>query len=878
MRSLLKSLAAKWKNHRESKTRRVLETLKIRYHTFRILLANNDRSLDLLRSLDRLLNSSVLPRQVLADEVEELLNVTYELVDGLNRLTEDRHAGLYAKHRGLSSAVRRTLEDILAAVPNAPGCIFLDDLTRDHRSLVGGKALSLGLLRQSGIPVPDGFVVTSAVCAEFLREKGLDSFIEEKLRAVEKSGPSARLSEDDAEAIRARIIRAPLPVELARQVQGALERLSPGATTAVSVRSCALVEDELRHTFAGQFKTVLNVTSPDAVETAIKEVIASNYSVRATAYRVHAGLPLARHDMAVLCQCMVRAKSAGVLFTVNPTAPESGRMLISAVPGLGLPAVGGAAPADIYRPLRDAPAREPMEAWAAVASKTDRLVAEASGGVREEKVPEPQRDVPALSESEVLMLVRYGLAIESLSGAVQDIEWAATPDGRLHILQARDALLARKDQPVRLPARGEVLLEGGVCASPGRRIGRVKIVRSSRDIEEWRKAPYAPSIMVLRQSMVDAAGWLPEFEGVVVDLGNPADHLSCVAREYYRPMLTGTGNATGTLHDGQWIVLDADRTRIERLTEESWPALQDNPHFRPSRERSRPVPAVRHAPAPGPARLRDLIEPLNLTDAYGPTFSILECKSMHDIIRYTHEMAVLAMFNAGDDVLAETDRILHRLDEDIPFHFLIADLGGGLVPGVNGFRIGLGEVLSAPLRALWKGMATPGLRWNRSAPAPGLSGLFSRSLLDSGGSRPVGMQNYALITGDYLNLNARVDYHFAMIDAVCGSNSRGNYLRFRFKGGGTSAVQRERRARFIAEVLQKFDFVTDQRDDLVTASLAGMRRDAIAERLTMLGRLLGFSRLLDSAMSDDSIPHKIATAFLEGDYALERFEPGAAQE
>jgi pyruvate,water dikinase len=124
-----------------------------------------------------------------------------------------------------------------------------------------------------------------------------------------------------------------------------------------------------------------------------------------------------------------------------------------------------------------------------------------------------------------------------------------------------------------------------------------------------------------------------------------------------------------------------------------------------------------------------------------------------------------------------------------------------------------------------------------------------------------------MITRDYLNLNARMDYHFTMIDTVCGLNSRANYIRFRFKGGGTSPVQRQRRARFIGEVLQSLDFFSDQRDDLVTGSLVEVCQDVIQERLVTLGRLLGFSRLLDAAMLDDSVPHQVAQAFLEGDQA-----------
>jgi pyruvate,water dikinase len=236
-------------------------------------------------------------------------------------------------------------------------------------------------------------------------------------------------------------------------------------------------------------------------------------------------------------------------------------------------------------------------------------------------------------------------------------------------------------------------------------------------------------------------------------------------------------------------------------------------------------------------------------------------------------MAVMTMFEAGDEVMEEAGNYIHRLDGEINFHFLIIDMGGGLAPGRHNMKINPKEILSIPLLALWKGASTPGLRWNVPPPAPTLSGLFGRSLTDGRSLRPVGNFNYALIAKDYLNLNARLEFHFTMIDTVCGRNPKENYIRFRFKGGGTTQVQRERRARFIAEVLEVHDFFTDRRGDLVTGTIMEMAQGSVEERLLMLGRLLGFSRLMDAMMHDDKSPRLLARAFLDGNYSLEGLHP-----
>ncbi len=136
------------------------------------------------------------------------------------------------------------------------------------------------------------------------------------------------------------------------------------------------------------------------------------------------------------------------------------------------------------------------------------------------------------------------------------------------------------------------------------------------------------------------------------------------------------------------------------------------------------------------------------------------------------------------------------------------------------------------------------------------------------------MPNYVIAGRDYLNLNARMDFHFIMVDAVASLDPKANHIRFRFKGGGTSAEQRARRVRCIAEILEANSFFTNVRDDLVGADLQGAPHQVIEERLTLIGRLLGYTRLLDAAMRDDAMAHQAAQAFCAGDYGMSFLKRG----
>jgi pyruvate,water dikinase len=73
--------------------------------------------------------------------------------------------------------------------------------------------------------------------------------------------------------------------------------------------------------FAGQHITVLNVGRKGLLD-AYKEVKASKYAARAILYRLNFGLDDWDTPMCVAGLVMLDAKVAGVLYTVDPSAPD----------------------------------------------------------------------------------------------------------------------------------------------------------------------------------------------------------------------------------------------------------------------------------------------------------------------------------------------------------------------------------------------------------------------------------------------------------------------------------------------------------------------------------------------------------------------------
>ncbi|MDG4476668.1 PEP/pyruvate-binding domain-containing protein [Thiovibrio frasassiensis] len=829
------------------------QLLKARYHVFRALLASNNRAVDCLTEISihlRLQGDSL----GLAQLIHRLIEETAEMIARLENLASGRYRGLQVAHHAVAQRLQATLAGLTSS-GNVPSVLPLAQIHSGLKDQTGNKAAALAELRKNGLPVPDGFVITLAGCRFFLEHGGLSMELVHLL-ATQGADKEKNVSSATAAQVKGLITGAVIPPVLAEEITEAARVFFENGKP-LAVRSSSISEDGRHHSFAGQFSSVLNVCDAAQFLEAFKQVVASNFNARSLAYRLNAGLDPLRFDMAVLCLEMVEARAAGVLLTRSPQEPESGQMLISAVPGLGEAAVSGSAATDLYLVNADG-----QVDWtrSTIADKERLLVCEKAGGVVWQELAVEARNQPVLGEGELRSLAGWGRELEKREGMPLDLEWAVNPEGAVVILQVRPMTTMGIQTGDNREEKSSPLLQG-VISSGGRASGRVLLVKSRRDFEHL---PQEPVVLVMHQSFVEAANLLGQVAAVLVELGSPADHLACVAREQETPMLCGMQEASAVLSEGQWLTVDGSHGRVYKATADEIAATEKRWQNGP------PQPHRMRVPLPPLHReLQELVTVLHLTDAYGPTFSILECKSLHDIVRFVHEKAVLAMFHAGDELLEENFGAVHAIDAPVPFFVSVIDMGGGLaLTGPLRRRIPPEAVVSRPFQALWQGITTPGLHWG---PPPGgapMGSVMSSFLTDQKSERPIGMPNYAMVSRDYCNMNARMDFHFIMIDAVASLEPRSNHIKFRFKGGGTSLERRRRRALCIGEIFEQHGFFVDVKEDLVNASLQGASREAIEEKLVMVGRILGFTRLLDAAMGTDAMIPAVARAFMEGNYAL----------
>ncbi len=186
-------------------------------------------------------------------------------------------------------------------------CTFSQFSEQDHAGQAGGKGSMLAKLYQFGYPVPDGFIILSTA----FDERGLIDSAREQIHACYR------------------------------------QLIDSSPTGKVAVRSSALAEDSARASYAGEFETVLNVASKEALYTAVQTVFESGNSERVKIYAA-AKDQTGNQAVAVVVQHMLAPSYAGVLFTSDPISGAANIMHGNLTEGLGDKLVSGEVTGDAF--------------------------------------------------------------------------------------------------------------------------------------------------------------------------------------------------------------------------------------------------------------------------------------------------------------------------------------------------------------------------------------------------------------------------------------------------------------------------------------------------------------------------------------------------
>lgn len=289
-------------------------------------------------------------------------------------------------------------------------------------ALVGHKFARLERMRRNGFDVPELFCLSATAFDEALAAVAP----EPRPDAVEQ------WCADTAEALR----KAVVPEEVLAAFDTTF-----GADALVAVRACAVPTDggdageDGADPFAGMSDSYLYVPR-DQLFARIGDCWASAFTDRAVRYRIWRGLDPTQARIAVGIQHMVLGTRSFVAFTRDPR-DNAERTVIAAAHGIGEGVVQEKADVDHFFVADGQVSTE-------LVRKQWMVGPPVPGGEELAVLPVPQRlaEPPVLTDALALDIAALAARVEEFFGGPQDIEGTITPDGAVHLVQARPMMAA----------------------------------------------------------------------------------------------------------------------------------------------------------------------------------------------------------------------------------------------------------------------------------------------------------------------------------------------------------------------------------------------------------------------------------------------------
>lgn len=451
---------------------------------------------------------------------------------------------------------------------------FFDEIGIEDIPLVGGKNASLGEMYQAltpkGVPVPNGFAITSEAYRLLLNEGQVWNELHRIIDPLDIT--DVRDLAERGHHARDLIYHATLPKALELEIIEAYEILKDqfDENISLAVRSSATAEDLVTASFAGQQDTYLNIHGKGSLLDACKRCFASLFTDRAIHYRVEKGFDHFDVGLSIGVQKMVRSdlSASGVMFSLDTESGFRDTVFITGAFGLGENVVQGAVDPDefyVHKPTYEQGYRHILRRHRG--SKGIKMVYSpdiTKSPVRNIPTSKSEQNSFCITDQEVLKLAEYAIKIEkhySDKAGYQkpmDMEWAKDGlDNTLYIVQARPETVASQTKAnlletyhVHNDEKTKTLVTGRAVGSKVA-YGKAHVIRDASFMHEFKPG----EILV---SDITTPDWEPVMKiasAIVTNRGGRTCHAAIIARELGIPAIVGCEDATEVLESNPKVTV-----------------------------------------------------------------------------------------------------------------------------------------------------------------------------------------------------------------------------------------------------------------------------------------------------------------------------------
>jgi len=296
------------------------------------------------------------------------------------------------------------------------------EINSEESLYYGDKAVNISKLKIKKFLVPNGYALSYMALNDFLSFNNI-STIDKNIQELIETGT--------------------FPDKIIKSISYIWDTLCINCNKeSIIIRSSAIGEDSLEHSFAGIYESFLNILSLDDMKTAIKKCWASYYSEQAKQYRDYNKIK--SKGMGVIIQRLIVGVKSGVLFTINPINKNDEQMIIESSYGLNIGVVDGTTPADSLCIGKNGEIISKTTAK----KKLKYSLGKKSFELKIDNVENSIQQQFSLSKDEIGILVDIGKRIENTFGVPCDIEWTIS-DNEIFVLQCRPIVLQKASSIIR---------------------------------------------------------------------------------------------------------------------------------------------------------------------------------------------------------------------------------------------------------------------------------------------------------------------------------------------------------------------------------------------------------------------------------------------
>ena len=394
---------------------------------------------------------------------------------------------------------------------NTANVLWFHQIDLEDVNLVGGKGGNLGEMYQLGIPVPNGFVVTSNAYFKFVEENNLKPKIKNILKTTDVDQPDQL--QEASKKIRSLIRKSPINPSLSLEIMKAYKKLSGFGglrSIPVAVRTSATAEDSADASFAGQGDTV---------------------------------------------QKLINSEISGIMFTANPVTNAKNEIIVETIWGLGEYIVQGKITPDQF--IID------KNEWKVTSenhvSQDVQLVRD-NDETGEVKVPKSKQNRKKIDAAMAIKIAKIGQKLHNHYGKPQDVEFAIDR-GELYIVQTRPITTIQTNQK-KLDDQQQTIDKTpdltGEPASPGTASGIVVIIKDPKEITRAQKG----QVLVTTMTTPDFVPAMKKVNAIITDKGGQTSHAAIVSRELGVPCVVGTKTATKILKEGDIVTINGTTGQV----------------------------------------------------------------------------------------------------------------------------------------------------------------------------------------------------------------------------------------------------------------------------------------------------------------------------